>query len=487
MDIEEKIKEYEVVIGLEVHAELSTKTKIYCSCSTEFGADPNTHCCPICTGMPGVLPVLNEKVPEYAIKMGMATNCEIARFSKQDRKNYFYPDLPKAFQTSQYDLPLCEHGYVDIIVDGVEKRIGITRIHIEEDAGKLIHDDFTGSTLVDMNRCAVPLIEIVSEPDIRSAKEAIEYMKALKGTLEYLEICDCKMQEGSLRCDVNLSVRKKGETKFGTRTETKNLNSFRSIERSIEFEIRRQVEELENGGVIYQETRRFDDNKGIGYAMRTKEDAQDYRYFEEPDLAPIVSSEEYLEKLRASLPEMPNARKKRYMEEFGLSDYDSFQITSSKKMADYFEKTVSICNNPKAVANWIMSDFSKMMNEQELEITETKITEENLAELIGLIDTNVISSAIAKKVFIEMFETGKMAKEIVEEKGLVQITDTSAIEEIVNKVVEANSQSVNDYLAGKDKAIGFLVGQIMKETKGKANPKMVNEILLKVLEAKKNS
>ena len=295
------------------------------------------------------------------------------------------------------------------------------------------------------------------------------------------------MQEGSLRCDVNLSVRKKGETKFGTRTETKNLNSFRSIERSIEFEIRRQVEELENGGVIYQETRRFDDNKGIGYAMRTKEDAQDYRYFEEPDLAPIVSSEEYLEKLRASLPEMPNARKKRYMEEFGLSDYDSFQITSSKKMADYFEKTVSICNNPKAVANWIMSDFSKMMNEQELEITETKITEENLAELIGLIDTNVISSAIAKKVFIEMFETGKMAKEIVEEKGLVQITDTSAIEEIVNKVVEANSQSVNDYLAGKDKAIGFLVGQIMKETKGKANPKMVNEILLKVLEAKKNS
>ena len=486
MDIEEKIKEYEVVIGLEVHAELSTKTKIYCSCSTEFGADPNTHCCPICTGMPGVLPVLNEKVPEYAIKMGMATNCEIARFSKQDRKNYFYPDLPKAFQTSQYDLPLCEHGHVDIVVDGVPKTIGITRIHIEEDAGKLIHDDFTGSTLVDMNRCAVPLIEIVSEPDIRSAKEAVEYMQTLKGILEYLEICDCKMQEGSLRCDVNLSVRKKGETKFGTRTETKNLNSFKSIERSIEFEIRRQVEELENGGTIYQETRRFDDAKGIGYAMRTKEDAHDYRYFEEPDLAPMVQSEEYLESLRASLPEMPNARKKRYMEEFGLSEYDSFQITNSKKLADYFEKTVSICNNPKAVANWIMSDFSKMMNEQELEINETKISEENLAELIKLIDTNVISSAIAKKVFIDMFETGKMAKEIVEEKGLVQITDTGAIKEIVEKVVENNEQSVSDYLAGKDKAIGFLVGQIMKETKGKANPKIVNELLVEVLNSKRN-
>lgn len=485
MDIEEKIKEYEVVIGLEVHAELATKTKIYCTCSTQFGADPNTHCCPICTGMPGVLPVLNEKVVEYAVKMGMATNCKIARFSKQDRKNYFYPDLPKAFQTSQYDLPLCEHGHVDICVDGQHKTIGITRIHIEEDAGKLIHDDFTGSTLVDMNRCAVPLIEIVSEPDIRSAKEAVEYMQTLKGILEYLEICDCKMQEGSLRCDVNLSVRKKGEEKFGTRTETKNLNSFRSIERSIEFEIRRQVEELENGGVIYQETRRFDDNKGIGYAMRTKEDAQDYRYFEEPDLAPIVLSDEYLKNIEESLPEMPHVRKERYINEYGLSEYDSTQITNSKKMADYFEKAVSICNNAKAVANWIMSDFSKMMNENELEINETKITEENLAQLITLIDTNVISSAIAKKVFIEMFETGKMAKDIVEEKGLTQITDTAQIEDIIVKVVENNDQSVKDFLAGKDKALGFLVGQIMKETKGKANPKIVNEILLKVLNSKK--
>jgi aspartyl-tRNA(Asn)/glutamyl-tRNA(Gln) amidotransferase subunit B len=483
--MEEKIKEYEVVIGLEVHAELSTKTKIYCGCSTEFGADPNTHCCPVCTGMPGTLPVLNEKVVEYAVKMGLATNCNIARFSKQDRKNYFYPDLPKAYQTSQYDLPLCEHGYVDIFVDGNHKKIGITRIHIEEDAGKLIHDDFTGSTLLDMNRCAVPLIEIVSEPDIRSSAEAVEYMQTLKGILEYLEICDCKMQEGSLRCDVNLSVRKKGETKFGTRTETKNLNSFKSIQRAIEFEIRRQIEELENGGEIIQETRRFDDAKGIGYAMRTKEDAHDYRYFEETDLAPIVLSDEYIENLRNSLPEMPHARKERYMKEYNLSEYDASQITNSKALANYFDKAVTLCNNPKAVANWIMSDFAKMLNEAGIDITESKVTEENLANLIKLIDTNVISSAIAKKVFAEMFETGKDCKAIVEDRGLVQITDESAILKIVEEVVNSNDQSVSDYLAGKEKALGFLVGQIMKASKCKANPKTVNELLIKFLNEKK--
>jgi aspartyl-tRNA(Asn)/glutamyl-tRNA(Gln) amidotransferase subunit B len=483
--MEDKIKEYEVVIGLEIHAELSTKTKIYCGCSTQFGSDPNTHCCPICTGMPGVLPVLNEKVVEYAVKMGLATNCEIAKFSKQDRKNYFYPDLPKAYQTSQYDLPLCTNGHVDILVDGVHKSIGITRIHIEEDAGKLIHDEFTGSTLVDMNRCAVPLIEIVSEPDIRSASEAIEYMQTLKGILEYLEVCDCKMQEGSLRCDVNLSVRKYGAPKFGTRTETKNLNSFKSIQRSIEFETKRQIEEIENGGTIYQETRRFDDNKGIGYAMRTKEDAHDYRYFEEPDLAPIVLPYEYVNNLKNNLPEMPNARRARYMEKYSLSEYDALQITNSKILADYFDKTVALCNNPKAVANWLMGDFSKMLNELGIEINESKITEENLANLIKLIDTNVISSAIAKKVFIEMFETGMDSKKIVEEKGLVQITDESAILKIVEEVVNSNDQSVSDYLAGKDKAIGFLVGQIMKASKGKANPKTVNELLIKVLNSKK--
>lgn len=478
-------EDYEVVIGLEVHAELSTKTKIYCGCSNEFGADPNTHCCEICTGMPGVLPVLNEKVVEYAVKAGIATNCEIARFSKQDRKNYFYPDLPKAFQTSQFDLPLCEHGHLDINVDDEVKRIGITRIHIEEDAGKLIHDDFTGATLIDMNRCSVPLIEIVSEPDIRSAKEAVEYMQMLKGILEYLEVCDCKMQEGSLRCDVNLSVRKKGETKFGTRTETKNLNSFKSIERSIEFEIDRQIKELEAGGTIYQETRRFDDSTGTGYAMRTKEDAHDYRYFEEPDLAPIVLSEEYIQNIKDSIDELPHQRRERYIKEYSLSEYDSTQITNSKILANYFDKVVSLCNNPKLTANWLMSDFAKLLNEQELTVDTCKVTAENLANLIKLIDTNVISSAIAKKVFVEMFETGKDAKVIVEEKGLMQITDTSFLEEIVNTVVGNNAQSVSDYLAGKDKAVGFLVGQIMKETKGKANPKLINEMLVKVLEGKR--
>lgn len=475
------MRDYEVVIGLEVHAELSTNTKIYCGCSTEFGADPNTHCCPICTGMPGTLPVLNEKVVEYAVKAGLATNCEIAKFSKQDRKNYFYPDLPKAYQTSQYDLPLCEHGHLDINVNGEKKRIGITRIHIEEDAGKLIHDAYTGDTLVDMNRCAVPLIEIVSEPDMRSAAEAVEYMQTLKGILEYLEVCDCKMQEGSLRCDVNLSVRPVGQKEFGTRTETKNLNSFRAIENSIEFEIKRQIEELENGGVIYQETRRFDDTKGIGYAMRSKEDAHDYRYFPEPDLAPIVLSDEYVDNIRKGLPEMPHIKKSRYIEEYNLPEYDATQLTNSKYTAKFFEEAEKICKNAKAVSNWIMTDFTKLLNEKEISINESNITAENLAELILLIDKGTISSAIAKKVFIEMFETGEGAKDIVEKKGLVQMSDEGAIKEIVQKVVDTNPQSVADYKAGKDKAIGFLVGQIMKESKGKANPQIVNKLLVEIL------
>ena len=477
-----KYDEYEVIIGLEVHAELATKTKIYCSCSTEFGSDPNTHCCPICTGMPGVLPVLNEKVVEYAVKMGLATNCNIAKFSKQDRKNYFYPDLPKAYQTSQYDLPLCENGYVDIMVDGNKKRIGITRIHIEEDAGKLIHDPYTGDTLVDLNRCGVPLIEIVSEPDIRSKEEAIAYMQTLKSTLEYLEICDCKMQEGSLRCDVNLSVRKIGETKFGTRTETKNLNSFKAIGRSIEFEIKRQIDELEAGGKIYQETRRWDDNKGIGYAMRTKEDAHDYRYFPEPDLAPIALSDEYVQNLKDNLPEMPHVRKERYMKEYNLPEYDATQITNSKKMAGFFEDAVSVCNNPKLVSNWIMSDVSRILNEQELEIDQAKFTAKDLGDLILLIDKGTISSAIAKKVFEEMAVTGENPQKIVEKNGMTQITDEGAIRDIVCAVIKANPQSVEDYLAGKNKAVGFIVGQVMKESKGKANPQSVNKLIMEELE-----
>lgn len=475
------MKDYEVIIGLEVHAELSTDTKIYCNCTTEFGADPNTHCCPICTGMPGTLPVLNKKVVEYAVKMGLATNCKIANFSKQDRKNYYYPDLPKAYQISQYDLPLCENGHIDIEVDGKKKTIGITRIHIEEDAGKLIHDAYTGDTLVDMNRCSVPLIEIVSEPDMRSAKEAVEYMQALKSILEYLDICDCKMQEGSLRCDVNLSVRPVGQKEFGTRTETKNLNSFKAIQNSIEFEIKRQIEVLENGGTIYQETRRFDDAKGEGYAMRTKEEANDYRYFPEPDLAPIVLSDEYINSIRESLPELPNVKKERYLKEYNLSLYDANILTMSIKTANYFENVVKKCNNPKMVANWIMGDFARLLNENDISIDESRIGEENLASLIDLIDKGTISSKIAKTVFEEMFNTGKEAKQIVEEKGLVQISDEGAIKEIVEKVVENNPQSIIDYKAGRDRALGFLVGQVMKESKGKANPGLVNKLLLEIL------
>ncbi len=478
-------EDYEVIIGLEVHAELATKTKIYCGCSTEFGSDPNTHCCPICTGMPGVLPVLNKKVVEYAVKMGLATNCEIARFSKQDRKNYFYPDLPKAYQTSQYDLPLCEHGHVEFMVGDQKKRVGITRIHIEEDAGKLIHDPYTGDTLVDFNRCGVPLIEIVSEPDIRSAEEAVGYMQTLKSILEYLEICDCKMQEGSLRCDVNLSVRKKGETKFGTRTETKNLNSFKAIARSIEYETERQIKELENGGKIYQETRRWDDDKGIGYAMRTKEDAHDYRYFPEPDLAPIVLSDEYINSIKESLPEMPNVRKHRYIEEFGLPEYDAEQITNSKHMAEFFDKAVKTCGNAKLVSNWLMSDVARILNEQEIDIAEAKFTAEQLGHLISLIEKNVISSAIAKKVFEDMAQSGKDPESIVEEKGLKQVTDEGAIRDIVIKVLDLNPASVADYLAGKERAMGFIVGQTMKESHGKANPVMVNKLVKEELEKRK--
>lgn len=475
------MKEYEVVIGLEVHAELSTNTKIYCNCSTEFGADPNTHCCPICTGMPGTLPVLNKKVVEYAVKAGLATNCEISRFSKQDRKNYFYPDLPKAYQTSQYDLPLCEHGYLEFNVDGYKKNVGITRIHIEEDAGKLIHDAYTGATLVDMNRCAVPLIEIVSEPDIRTADEAVGYMQTLKSILEYLEVCDCKMQEGSLRCDVNLSVREKGTKEFGTRTETKNLNSFKAIKDSIEFETKRQISELENGGVIYQETRRFDDVKGIGYAMRTKEDANDYRYFPEPDLAPIVLSDGYVEELKSNLPELPHLKKQRYIKQYDLPEYDADILTSSKHTAIFFEKAEKLCKNPKAVSNWIMVDFTKKLNDAGLDIQDSKITPENLAQLIKLIDKGTISSKIAKKVFDEMFETGKEAEKIVEDNGMIQVSDEGAIKEVVERVVKANPKSIEDYRAGKDRALGFLVGQVMKETHGKANPGIVNKLLLDVL------
>ncbi len=473
--------DYEVVMGLEVHAELATKTKIYCGCSTKFGSDPNTHCCPVCTGMPGALPVLNEKVVEYAVKAGLAMNCEIARDSKQDRKNYFYPDLPKAYQISQFDMPLCGRGNIEIDVNGTKKNIGVTRIHIEEDAGKLNHDEYGGGALVDLNRACVPLIEIVSEPDIRSAEEARAYVEKIKSILEYLEVSDCKMQEGSLRADINLSVRKKGETKFGTRTETKNLNSFKSIVRCIEFEAERQIECLENGEEIYQETRRWDDDRGIGYAMRDKENADDYRYFPEPDLSLIKLSEEYINNLKDNLPEMPDSRKARYINQLGLPEYDANIITASKKLADFFEKAVEKSGNAKSISNWIMGDLTRLMSEKELEIDNILIKPEQLASLVEFIDNGKISSAIAKKVFDEMFETGKDPESIINEKGLVQISDEGAIKEIVVKVLDANPQSIADFKAGKDKALGFLVGQAMKESKGKANPQLLNKLFLEEL------
>ena len=474
-------EDYEVIIGLEVHSELSTKTKIFCSCPTGFGAEPNTHICPICTAMPGTLPVLNEKVVEYAVKAGLATNCEIARQSKNDRKNYFYPDLPKSYQISQYDKPLCEHGYVNIDVDGKEKKIGITRIHIEEDAGKLNHDDLQGGALVDLNRAGVPLIEIVSEPDMRSSREAEEYLKKIKSILEYIEVSDCKMEEGSLRADVNVSVRKKGDTKFGTRTETKNMNSFRSIVREIEYEIDRQIDILENGGTVEQETLRWDDVSGKTFPMRNKENSEDYRYFPEPDLVAINLSEEYIENIKNNLPELPESRKRRYLEEYKLSEKDAGIITSSRYLSDLFEDTIKVCNNPKAVNNWIISDISRILNEDEMDAKDIPFTAEELGKLIILIDKGTISSSIGKKVLEELFENPKDPEEIIKEKGWIQISDEGAIKEVVSKILEANPQSIADYKAGKDRALGFLVGQAMKETKGKANPKMLNQMFLEEL------
>ncbi len=473
--------EYEVIIGLEVHAELSTKTKIYCGCSTKFGGAPNTHCCPVCTGMPGALPVLNEKVVEYAVRAGLATNCEIARNSKQDRKNYFYPDTPRAYQISQFDMPLCEHGNVNIKYGDKEKTIGITRIHIEDDAGKLVHDPYTGGTLVDLNRAGVPLIEIVSEPDMRSAEEAVAYVEKLKGILEYIGVSDCKMQEGSLRADVNLSLRPVGSEKFGTRTETKNLNSFRAIARSIEFEIERQKEILKSGGKIYQETRRWDDEAGEGYAMRTKEEAHDYRYFPEPDLMPIKLSEEYIKNIKDTLPELPEKRRERYINELGLPVYDSEIIISSKHLSDFFEAATKECNNPKAVSNWIMTDIIRIAKEMGIDYDELPFTASQFAELIKLIDKGTISTSIAKKVFEEMVETSKDPAKIVEEKGLIQISDESQIKAVVDKIIAANPQSIADYKAGKDRALGFLVGQCMKEMKGKGNPQILNKLILEYL------
>ena len=474
-------EEYEIVMGLEVHAELSTKTKIFCSCPTAFGAAPNTQVCPICMAMPGTLPVLNEKVVEYAVRAGLATNCEIERNSKNDRKNYFYPDLPKAYQISQYDKPLCKKGYIEIETSQGKKKIGITRIHIEEDAGKLNHDELGGGSLVDLNRAGVPLIEIVSEPDLRTVEEVDTYLKKLKSILEYIEVSDCKMQEGSFRADVNVSIRKKGETKLGTRTEMKNMNSFRSIQRALEYEINRQIDVVENGGVIEQETLRWDEVSGKTFSMRDKEDAQDYRYFPEPDLVAINLSEEYIENIRKDLPEMPESRKQRYLEEYKLSEKDAGILTSSKYLSDLFEKASEVCGNHKAVNNWIISDISRILNETEMDPIEIPFDANQLGKLVILIDKGTISSSIGKKVLEELFENPRDPEDIIKEKGWLQISDEGEIKQLVLKIIEANPQSVADFKAGKDRAIGFLVGQAMKETKGKANPQMLNKMFAEEL------
>ena len=475
------VEDYELIVGLEVHAELSTKTKIFCSCPNEFGAEPNTHICPVCMALPGALPVLNEKVVEYAVKAGLATNCEIEKNSKNDRKNYFYPDLPKSYQISQFDKPLCNRGYIEIEDDnGNPKKIRILRIQIEEDAGKLNHNEFGAGTLVDLNRAGVPLIEIVSEPDFRSTGEVDRYLKKLKSILQYIDVSDCKMQEGSFRADVNVSVHKKGEP-FGTRTEMKNINSFKSITRLIDYEKERQIYELEHGNTIEQETRRWDDLEGRTFSMRDKEDSDDYRYFPEPDLVAIKLSDEYIENIRKELPEMPESRKERYMNKYGLSEKDSNSITASKYLSDFFEKAGEIANDYKSVCNWLNSDIARILNEKEMEPEEIPFTAEELAEMVTLINKGTISTSIGKKVLDELFENPKSPCKIIEEKGWVQISDEGAIKEVVLKVLAENAQSVADYKAGKDRALGFLVGQAMKQTKGKANPKMLNEMFIEEL------
>ncbi len=475
-------KGYEVIIGLEVHAELNTKTKIYCSCKNEFGLEVNSQCCPVCMGMPGTLPTLNGKVVEYAVKMGYALGCTINPVCKQDRKNYFYPDLPKAYQISQYDIPLCEHGHLDILVDGEERRIGITRIHIEEDAGKLIHDDSFSGTLVDFNRCGVPLIEIVSEPDLRSSKEAKVYLDTIRSILIYLGISDGKMQEGSIRCDINVSVHKPGEP-FGTRVEMKNVNTFSGAVRAIDYEAARQIEVLEAGGTISQETRRWDDAKGENVLLRSKEDAQDYRYFPEPDLSTIVLEESELAAIKATIPELPNKKLVRYMKDFGLPEEDAHLLVDQQEKAAFFEELTALNKvKPKNASNWILGDISRLTNETGKTIAELGISAPALADLIALTEGNKISSSVAKSVFEEMLKTGKTAGEIVKEKGLEQVSDTDALQAIVDQVVAANQKSIDDYRGGKTNALGFLVGQCMKVSKGKGNPAIMREMLLKILE-----
>lgn len=474
-------KEYETVIGLEVHVELATKTKIFCSCSTAFGSAPNTHTCPVCTGMPGSFPVLNKKVVEYAMAVGVATNCQINQYSKFDRKNYFYPDNPQNYQISQLYLPICHDGGIEIETESGKKTIGIHEIHMEEDAGKLVHDDWEEVSLVDYNRSGVPLIEIVSEPDMRSAEEVIAYLDKLRMIIQYLGASDCKMQEGSMRADVNLSVRKKGATEFGTRTEMKNIGSFKAIARAIEAETARQIDLLESGEKVVQETRRWNDEEGYSYAMRSKEDAQDYRYFPEPDLVPLAISDAWLQKIRDNQPELRDEKLKRYLEEFGLPKYDAKILTSVKKLADLFEETTELCEKPKKVSNWLMGETMRLLKEHEMDAEDISFSPANLAKVIALADEGVINGTVAKEVFEKVFQEDIDPETYVEEQGLKTVNDEGALRETVARVIADNPKSVEDYRNGKEKAIGFLVGQTMKAMKGKANPGMVNQILKEML------
>jgi len=473
----------EAVIGLEIHAQLQTDSKIFCSCPTTFGAPPNTHTCPICLGMPGVLPVLNRKVVEYAIKMGLATNCRIASKSVFARKNYFYPDLPKGYQISMFEQPLAEHGWVDISVNGRARRIGLTRIHMEEDAGKLIHDEFKAVSYIDFNRTGVPLIEIVSEPDMRSPEEAAAYLKTVHDILVYLKICDGSMEEGSFRCDANISLRPAGQKEYGIRTELKNMNSFRNVARALEYEIRRQQAVIEDGESIIQETRLWNDAKGVTESMRGKEESHDYRYFPDPDLVPVVVGEEWIAELESSLPELPGPKRDRFVRDYGLPEQIAEGLTSSRDLADYFEETVKILNDPKTVGNWIMSELMRELNEAEQTAADCPIRPGQLAELLKLIRDGRISGKMAKGVFSEMYRTGKDPAGIIQAQGLEVVADSTQLEPVIRDILAANPDEVREYRAGKEKLMGFFVGQVMKKTKGQADPKAVNELLKTMLKA----
>ncbi len=472
---------YEPVIGLEVHAQLQTKTKIFCGCETKFGDEANTRTCPVCIGMPGVLPVLNRRAVEYTIKTGLATNGSINPSSRFARKNYFYPDLPKGYQISQFELPLCEKGYVEIVVDGNVKRIRLTRIHLEEDAGKNLHQSGGSASLVDLNRAGTPLMEIVSEPDIRSSEEASEYLKKLRSILRYIGVSDADMEKGNFRCDANVSLRPAGSKDYGTRAEIKNVNSFKFVQKALDYEIKRQAQILEGGGRVVQETRLFDSEKGVTFSMRSKEEAHDYRYFPEPDLVPVAIPLDRVEEIRKTIPELPDAKRERFVRQYGLPEHDADMLTQTRATADYFEETAALSGQPKAASNWMMGELARLLNADGRDIESCAVTPAMIAGMLKLIEGGVISTKIAKTVFEEMYRSGKDAETVVKEQGLVQVSDSGAIEQIISEVMQANPAQVADYRAGKDKLLGFFVGQVMKASKGKANPDMVNELLKKKL------